>query len=138
MKPTYPQYWPQFYTATIQQWKHLLSVNEYKDIIITTLRFMVGEKRIILFGFVIMSNHIHLIWQSLHGHSPSSVQSSFMKNTARQMKALLMKNEERALLDYKVDKYDRKYQIWKREPLSVELRTATVFDQKLSYTIIIR
>jgi len=25
MKNTYPIYWPQFYTATIYQWKHLLT-----------------------------------------------------------------------------------------------------------------
>ena len=34
---------------------------------------------------------------------------------------------------FRVNKYDRKYQIWKREPLSVELTEASFFTQKLKY-----
>ena len=32
-----------------------------------------------------------------------------------------------------MNKYDREYQIWKREPLSIELFTEAVFMQKLEY-----
>lgn len=32
-----------------------------------------------------------------------------------------------------MNKYDRDYQIWKREPLSVELPSAKMFKQKLEY-----
>ena len=32
-----------------------------------------------------------------------------------------------------MNKYDRTYQIWKREPLSIELFTEKVFMQKLEY-----
>jgi len=32
-----------------------------------------------------------------------------------------------------VNKYDRTYQIWKREPLSIELFTEKAFMQKLEY-----
>ena len=32
-----------------------------------------------------------------------------------------------------VNKYDRKYQVWKREPLSIELFTEKAFLQKLNY-----
>ena len=35
--------------------------------------------------------------------------------------------------EFKVNKYDREYQIWKREPLSIELFTPAVFYQKLEY-----
>ena len=30
MKENYPENWPQFYTATIQGWKHLLKEEKYK------------------------------------------------------------------------------------------------------------
>ena len=61
----YPVFWPQFYTATILEWKPLLKEDKYKDVLIESLRFLVSEKRITLYAFVIMSNHIHLIWQPL-------------------------------------------------------------------------
>lgn len=52
----YPVFWPQYLTATILEWKHLLKKEKYKDIIVDSLRFLVEEKRIELNAFVIMSN----------------------------------------------------------------------------------
>jgi hypothetical protein len=48
MNLEYPIYYPQFYTATILEWKHLLLDDKHKDIIINSLKFLVKEKRIIL------------------------------------------------------------------------------------------
>lgn len=80
-----------------------------------------------------MNNHIHLIWQPLFGHTPSSVQASFMKYTAQQLKRSFINNNENALDSFKVNKYDREYQLWKREPLSIELVSQNLFMQKLEY-----
>lgn len=133
MKTAYPEYWPQFYTATIQNWKPLLNDDKHKEIITDSLRFLVKEKRIEVNAFVIMSNHIHLIWQPMFGFTPSDIQSSFMKYTAQQSKLSLSKTDAQLLEDFKVNKYDRKYQFWKRDALSIELNSPAVFDQKLEY-----
>ena len=133
MKTTYPEYWPQFYTATICKWQHLLADDEHKNIIVDSLKFLVTEKRIELNAFVIMSNHIHLIWQPMFGFTPSDIQASFMKYTAQQLKRSLTNNNIEALAMYKVNKYDREYQFWKRGPLSIELITPAVFEQKIDY-----
>jgi len=133
MNTSFPIYHPQFFTATILDWKHLLGNDKYKDIIVNSLRYLVNEKRISLYGFVIMSNHIHLIWHPLFVHSPADVQSSFMKFTGNNLKKSVLENDPEQLEEFKVNKYDRNFQIWKREPLSVELRTHEVFIQKLDY-----
>ena len=133
MQTNYPVHFPQFFTATIYEWKHLLSNNQRKDTIIESLQFLVNDKRITLYAFVILNNHIHLIWQPLFGFSPSDVQASFMKYTAQQLKRSLAGSDTNTLAALKVNKYDRTYQVWKREPLSVELRTHAVFMQKLDY-----
>ena len=136
----YPEHWPQFYTATINNWENLLADDLHKEIIIDSLRFLVAEKRIELNAFVIMSNHIHLIWQAMFGFSPSGIQASFMKYTAHQFKRSLTGNNKNALAKHKVNKYDREYptgccaQFWKRDPLSFELISPAVFEQKLDYT----
>jgi REP element-mobilizing transposase RayT len=80
-----------------------------------------------------MSNHIHLIWQPMFGFTPVDIQASFMKYTAQQLKRSLMINDSAMLEELKVNKYDRTYQVWKREPLSIELRSHEVFIQKLAY-----
>lgn len=132
MNFSYPEYWPQFYTATILKWQQILSDDKHKDIIVDSLKFLVTEKRIELNAFVIMPNHIHLIWQPMFGFTPSDIQSSFMKYTAQQLKRSLTKNKV-TLEAFKVNKYDREYQIWKREPLGIELISPAVFNQKLDY-----
>jgi putative transposase len=62
-----------------------------------------------LYAFVIMSNHIHLIWQALPGKTPEQVQHSFMKFTAQQIKFDLVKNHPLVLNKFRVDAKDRMY-----------------------------
>ena len=129
----YPTEWPQYFTASIRNWLPLLASDKYKNIITDSLHFMVENKRIELNAFVVMDNHIHLIWQPLAGHSLSSVQLSFMKFTAQQIKFALEIDNPALLEQCKVNKTDREYQIWKRKPLSIELSSEKVFLQKLEY-----
>ena len=133
MKTPYPVYWPQFYTATILEWKELLSDNKMKDVIVESLQWLVLNNRIVLNAFVRMSNHIHLIWQPINGFTPSNVQASFMKHTSKQLLRLIRESNPIMLDDFKVNKGDREFQIWKREPLGTELFTPEVFYQKLDY-----
>jgi len=133
MKQSYPEHWPQYFTATIYERKHLLTDNDCKDIIIDSLRFLVTNKRIELNAFVIMANHIHVIWQPFFDFAPSSIQASFMKYTAQQLKRSLEKSNQEFLKSFLVNKEDRAFQMWKRRPLSIELSTDAVFKQKLDY-----
>ena len=86
----YPIIWPQFFTATIQNWKPLLKDDEYKNIITECLNFLVNEKRIELSAFapisIGVSNHVHLIWQPLQHYTLTQIQTSFMTYTAKAIK----------------------------------------------------
>jgi putative transposase len=129
----FSEYYPDYFTATILEWKHLLKPDKYKDIIISSLEFLVKERRIKVYGFVIMSNHIHLIWQVQQGHLATDVQLSFMKFTAQMIIKDLRNNHPAVLEKFLVKASDRKHQIWKRNPLSVSLWNQGVFKQKLNY-----
>jgi putative transposase len=133
MKQSYPEYWPQYFTSTIYEWKHLLNDDKNKDILIESLKFLADQKKIVLNAFVIMSNHFHSIWQPLFGFNPPGIQASFLKHTAQELKHSMELNNQELLDGFLVNKADRKYQIWKRRPLNVELRTPAVFNQKLDY-----
>ncbi len=124
---------PQFFTATILRWNNLLSHNEYKEIILNSLKFLVTNNRIFVYGFVIMPNHIHLIWQMREGINPSDVQRDFLKYTAQQMKFELQKYRPQDLDLFHVNLKDRKYQIWENRPLSIPIWTEHVLVQKLDY-----
>ena len=131
MKQQYAQEWPQFFTATIQEWKHLLKEDIYKNIIVDALRFLVKEEKVTINGFVIMSNHLHIIWQSKGNNSIQKIQNSFIKHTSKEFKKQLGKDDN--LKAYEVNAIDRKYNFWQRDSLNIELFTAAVFNQKLNY-----
>jgi REP element-mobilizing transposase RayT len=129
----YPIYWPQFFTATILEWKHLLRQEKYKMVIVDTLRHLTINKKITLYAFVIMDNHLHIIWQSLPGSTPVSIQAGFMKFTARQIKLDLIEHHPLVLEKFKVNAKDREYQFWERNALGIDLYSHEVFMQKLEY-----
>ena len=52
-----------FWTATINNWYKLLQETVVKQIIIDSLTYLTAKKKITVYGFVIMPNHVHLIWQ---------------------------------------------------------------------------
>lgn len=126
-------YHPQFFTATILEWKPLLEDNTFKDIIIKSLLFLSNENSIVVYGFVIMPNHIHLLWQIQDGYNRDKVQMRFLKFTAQQMKFRLLDTQSDKLQSFRVNAKDRQYQFWERNSLSIDLWSPTVFMQKLDY-----
>ena len=126
-------YHPQFFTATILEWKPLLKEDAFKDIVIKSLLFLCNEKSIVVYGFVIMPNHIHLIWQIQDGYKREIIQMRFLKFTAQQMKFRLLDTKDKRLSWFFVNAKDREYQFWERNSLSVDLWNPEVFMQKLDY-----
>ena len=128
-----PENYVQFFTATILEWKPLLKQDKYKQLLLDSLCFLVQKGRVKVYGFAIMINHIHLIWHIQPGHKREDVQRDFLKYTAQQIKADLQKHHPNVLPHFRVNAKDRTYQIWERNPLSIELWSREVLIQKLEY-----
>ena len=58
---------PNFITPTVVDWIDVFTRQTYRDIVIECLDYCIKNKGMILYGYVIMSNHIHLIVQSENG-----------------------------------------------------------------------
>ena len=105
----FSEYYPDYFTATILEWKPLLKQDKYKDLIISSLEFLVKEKRIKVYAFAIMSNHIHVIWHVQSPFQPKDIQLSFMKYAAQMIIKDLRNNHQEVLEIFKVKASDRKY-----------------------------
>ena len=99
-----------FYTDTIAGFKHLLHDDNIKLIVIQSLQYLVIRQLVKVFGYVIMPNHIHLIWTHLSLNGKESPAGSFTKFTAHQIKKHLQLYAPQLLHSYLTDKNDRKYQ----------------------------
>jgi putative transposase len=73
------------------------------------MRFIVNDKRVIIYGFVIMQNHIHIIWQMQAGVKREKVQRDVLKHTAQKMQEDMIRNKSKDLSEYLVNAKDRRY-----------------------------
>ena len=71
-----------FSTATIIKWQMLLKPDKYRKIIIDSLSFLVHKNKIQVYGFVIMPNHIHIIWELLDLNGKEMPHASLFKYTS--------------------------------------------------------
>ena len=122
-----------FYTVSIIYWKHLLLNDNYKEVIVSSLRYLYEKKLINVYAFVILPNHIHLIWELLQMNGKEMPHASFMKHTSHIFLEMLRKDASQKLSEYKVESLTRNHQFWQRDALPIVLYTDKVFLQKLNY-----
>ena len=123
-----------FWTATINGWQRLLHPDNYKDEIIGSLRTLSDRGKIDVFGFVVMPNHMHLIWRIKELNGKETPQGSLLKFTAHRFKKLMIYDGGYgALQPYSVDEHNKFYEFWQRDSLAIPLFTWPVAFQKLAY-----
>jgi len=86
-----------------------------------------------VYGYVVMPNHIHLIWEQLKMNGKELPKNSFEKLTAKNLLNNMQNNNDAALKNYLIDATDSAYNIRQRNPLAVQLFTADTAAQKLDY-----
>ena len=122
-----------FWTITINNWQYLLQTEENKMIVINSLQWLVQQSLVKIYGYVIMPNHIHILWEQLKMNGKEFPKNSFEKFTAK----LLVKNmkvyNDATLKNYEVAARDRQYNIWQRDPLAIKIFNREVAAQKLDY-----
>jgi putative transposase len=117
----YAKHYLEFITVTAHDWIPILELVVHKQIILDSLRFLVNSQRVKVTAFVLMDTHFHLIWQVLGEHKREDVQRDFLRFTAQQILKNLRNEKSPILLKLLVRKKDRKYQVWQRNSLVVEI-----------------
>lgn len=82
-----------FITATVVGWIDIFTRKIYKDCIIFSLKFNIKNKNLIVYGYIIMSNHIHLIIQA-ENENLSDILRDFKKFTSRTILKLIQTEPE--------------------------------------------
>jgi REP element-mobilizing transposase RayT len=129
-----------FITSTIVDWIDIFSRQIYRDCIIESLSYCVRNKGMILYGYVIMTNHIHLIVQSEDG-ALSDVIRDFKKYTATRILDLLQNSPEsrREWILERLHKAtfshirNKNYQVWQAGNHAEEIYSEKFLWSKLDY-----
>ena len=130
-----------YLTFTVCGWIDLFTRKEYKDILIESFQYCQEKKGLILYAFVIMSNHLHLLARATEGFTLSDIIRDFKKYTHNQMMEIVnCDKESRRLWMLHQFKYyggrnskNEFYQIWTNGNHSEECFTKQFTDTKINY-----
>lgn len=130
-----------YLTLTIVGWIDIFSRQRYRDIVVDSLLFCQKHKGLHIVGWVIMSNHLHMIAYT-DKLDLSDVLRDFKKFTANKIIASIQQEPEsrREWLLYLFKHYgthntnNHHYQIWQQDNHPIALWSLPVMWQKLNYT----
>lgn len=123
-------------------WISVFTRRLYKDCIVSHLKYCIEEKGMKLGAWVIMSNHVHLIF-STEERNPQRLLQSFKSSTTKELIDLIRTNpqeskKERYLwfMQLAADRNtttDNKMQFWQHHNKPVELWSAKAIQKNLDY-----
>lgn len=128
-----------FLTLTIVGWIDLFSRQVYRDILLDSLRYCQQHKGLLLYAYVVMTNHVHLITAVQEGHSLVETVRSLKKHTAKQiLQAIEQEPESRRewllyLFGYFGKQVKQAHQVWQHDNHPIELWSDKVIAQKIHY-----
>ena len=131
---------PHFITATVVDWVDVFTRKNYRDIVVECLDFCIREKGMVLYGYVIMSNHIHMVVQSNNGELSNLIRD-FKKFTATKILEKIQSEPEsrrewileRFKLAAESHTRNKNYQFWKYGNHPEEIYSNTFMWSKLDY-----
>ena len=129
-----------FMTFQVVEWVDIFTRQIYRDIIIDSLRFCQKEKGLVVYAYVIMSNHVHIILQS-ETHQLSKTLKEFKSYTAKQILEAVGYNTEsrrtwmRLVFKYAASHHKRNsiHQFWRHDNHPEIIFSNKFLDQKLNY-----
>jgi len=122
-----------FWTDTVKDWKRLFDQTKYIQLVIDIWKELVENKLILIYGFIFMPNHLHVIWELLAKNGREMPHASFNKKIAHLIVKDLKEHHPLVLPYFKVDEKEREYRIWQRDPLAILMDSREKLEQKLDY-----
>ncbi len=132
-----------FLTFTVIDWVDVFTKKEYKLVLTDSMNYCVEQKGLIIYAWVIMSSHLHVIWQAKEGFKLSDIIRDFKKFTAKKIiQQIKTEPESRRVwllrkFEYAGQRIKRvsQYKFWKdgNHAVLLEPNQVDIIDQKLDY-----
>jgi REP element-mobilizing transposase RayT len=131
----YESRFPYFMTCTVVGWLPVFTRPAAVQIIADSWKYLQQKRDVVIFGYVIVENHLHWIAQM---PDPAVDAGDFKSFTARRIIDLLRERNEAGLLDQlehhkEPRKTDRQYQLWQEGSHPEQIQNEGMLWQKLEY-----
>ncbi len=129
-----------FLTMTVVGWVDIFTRQDYKDILMDSMKYCMTNKELIVYSYVIMTNHIHCIWQAKNSNL-SDIIRDFKKHTSNEIIKSINANKEsrkdwlKIVFEYhaKFNNNNSINQVWQNGNHPVELQSPKFIRQRLDY-----
>lgn len=130
-----------FISFAVVEWIDVFTRQVYKEIIIESLNYCQREKGLILHGWCIMSNHLHLL-ASARNDNLSDILRDFKKFTSKRIIHSIRDNERESRKDWMLNIFikqgasnsrNSEYQFWRQDNQLKECYSPKFTIQKLNY-----
>jgi putative transposase len=130
-----------FVTSAVVEWVDVFTRENYRDIFIESIKYCQKEKGLIVYAWVLMSNHFHIIARAGEGKDLSDILRDFKKHTSREIiKAIDDPRESRRgwmLWLFRSagqrNTNNVNYQFWQQDNRPIELTSNEMMEQRLKY-----
>jgi putative transposase len=129
---------PYFITMTTIEWLDIFTSDIYFGVLAKSLNYCIKKKGLVVYGYVFMTNHIHLILDVTDSNYPlESIIRDFKRHTTKFIYKYLKKDHRKYLHWVVLNTFSKKItnqkQIWKSGNWPIEINNDNIFYQKLEY-----
>ncbi|MGF7038888.1 REP-associated tyrosine transposase [Mucilaginibacter lappiensis] len=130
-----------FITLTVTDWVDIFTRRLYNDFIIENLAYCQRHKKLNIYAYVIMTNHIHLIANVDEG-SLGDVLRDFKTYTSKELVKMISNNVSESKREWMLKLFEKSgkqnplnvnHQFWQNGNYPVLLYSANVIQQKIDY-----
>ncbi len=130
-----------FIAITVVEWIDVFTRKTYKDIIVDSMNYVIDKKGLIIFAWVIMSNHLHMIVSCEENYHISDAIRDFKKYTSKRIISEIHQSKESrrrwmlAIFESHGIKNPNNttFQFWQQDNHPVELDNNSMIDQRVDY-----
>ena len=129
-------------TDTVVDWVDIFSRPSYRHIILESLQYCQKEKGLIIYAWVLMTNHLHAIVGSTEKNRVSDIWRDFKKFTSKEIVRTLLNDNTESRQEWMLNRFEysgkndkkiKNYRFWQEGNDAQGIYLNDYFNQKLNY-----
>ena len=131
-----------FVTDTVVDWVDIFTRPVYKHIIVDSLKYCQQHKGLIIYAWVLMSNHLHAIVGTTGENTLSDIWRDFKKFTSKEIIATIKTEISESRSEWMLNRFEysgkndkkiKNYRFWQEGNDAQGIYLNEYFEQKLNY-----
>ncbi|WP_335966818.1 transposase [Galbibacter sp. PAP.153] len=131
-----------FVSFAVVYWLDVFTRNNYKDIVLDSLKFCQTQKGMEIIAWCIMTNHVHLVFRDGKGEKPELLLGDFKRFTSKALVRAIQENPRESRREFLLNNFKKAahgssnvkhYQFWRHDNKPIELWSNKVINEKIVY-----